>query len=206
VQSIVLRGEHIRLAPLERSHIDDLVRACAAEPGFYQWSAVPLGREQVIAYIDKALASREAGTAFPFVTVRAHDGAVIGSTRFFDIERWAWPENSPRYGRDFVDGCEIGYTWLTPSAIRTAANTEAKLLMLAHAFENWRALRVCLHTDVRNKRSATAIERIGAKFEGILRSHRMATDGTARDSMRYSILAAEWPEVKSKLSERLSRV
>ena len=102
-----------------------------------------------------------------------------------------------------LDACEIGYTWLGRSAIRTAANTEAKLLLLTHAFETWELLRVCLHTDVRNQRSRAAIERIGGKFEGILRAHRMATDYIARDSARYSIVAAEWPDVKLRLTRLL---
>ena len=88
---------------------------------------------------------------------------------------------------------------------RTGANTEAKMLMLTHAFESWQALRVCLHTDARNQRSRAAIERIGGKFEGILRAHRMAADFTPRDSVRYSILAAEWPEMKRNLSRLLDR-
>ncbi len=104
------------------------------------------------------------------------------------------------------DVCEIGYTWLTHQAIRTAANTEAKLLMLTHAFEVWQMLRVCLHTDARNKRSQAAIERIGGKFEGILRAHRMAADFIPRDSYRYSIVAAEWPEAKQKIVDRLRDV
>jgi len=108
-------------------------------------------------------------------------------------------------GRTVPDTCEIGYTWLTRSAIRTAANTEAKLLMLTHAFETWQVLRVCLHTDVRNQRSRAAIERIGGKFEGILRAHRMAADYIARDSARFSIVAAEWPEVKQRLSQLVDR-
>jgi RimJ/RimL family protein N-acetyltransferase len=130
---------------------------------------------------------------------------VIGSTRFFDIERWAWPQSHARYGQRDPDVCEIGYTWLTRSAIRTAANTEAKFLMLAHAFETWQMLRVCLHTDERNERSRAAIERIGGKFEGILRAHRMAADATPRNSARYSIVAADWPEVKLRLAELLDR-
>jgi RimJ/RimL family protein N-acetyltransferase len=99
----------------------------------------------------------------------------------------------------------MGYTWLAPSALRTAANTEAKLLMLAHAFETWQVLRVCLHTDARNHRSRAAIERIGGRFEGILRAHRMAADYTTRDSVRYSIVAAEWPEAKQRLGLLLNR-
>ncbi len=147
----------------------------------------------------------ETGTALTFTTIRIADGTVLGSTRFFDIERWAWPAGHPRHGRQNPDVCEIGYTWLSHSAIRTAANTEAKFLMLTHAFEVWDVLRICLHTDVRNQRSQAAIERIGGKFEGVLRAHRMAADFTPRDSFRYSIVAREWPEVKQRLIDRLQR-
>ncbi|MEJ0083111.1 MAG: GNAT family protein [Puia sp.] len=99
---------------------------------------------------------------------------VIGSTRFFLIERWAWKPDHPRHGRAYPDAAEIGYTWLDHSAIRTGVNTEAKFLLLEHAFEKWQAYRICLHTDVRNERSKAAIERIGGRFEGVLRSHRLA--------------------------------
>ena len=200
---IQLSGRHIELVPLDLCHAEGLVAASAADPPLYQWSAVPQGREAVDAYIEKALAWREAGTAMPFAIVRRQDGIVIGSTRFFDIERWAWPPGHARHGRTDPDVCEIGYTWLTASAIRTAANTEAKFLMLQHAFESWQLLSVCLHTDARNTRSRIAIERIGGKFEGVLRAHRLATDFIARDSYRYSIVAAEWPDVKRGLAERL---
>lgn len=202
---IKLTGRHIDLVPLDQSHAEALSAASAADPSLYQWSAVPLGREAVEAYIAKAISWRDAGTAVPFATVRRSDGAIIGSTRFFDIERWAWPPGHERYGSADPDVCEIGYTWLTRSAIRTAANTEAKFLMLRHAFESWQVLRVCLHTDARNQRSQAAIQRIGGKFEGVLRAHRMATDFIARDSYRYSIIAAEWPEVKLRLSRMLER-
>jgi len=185
------------------NHLDGLVAAAAAHPALYQWSPVPQSREAAFAYIETALAWREAGKAVPFATVRIADGAVLGSTRFFDIESWAWPEGHARHGRQLPDVCEIGYTWLTRDAIRTAANTEAKLLMLTQAFEVWQVLRVCLHTDARNQRSQAAIERIGGKFEGVLRAHRMAADFTPRDSYRYSIVAAEWPEVKRNLIERM---
>jgi RimJ/RimL family protein N-acetyltransferase len=138
-----------------------------------------------------------------FATVRKADGVVIGSTRFFLLEYWAWPKGHALHGRTTPDACEIGYTWLTRSALRTAANTEAKLLMLTHAFETWKVLRVCLHTDARNERSRAAIQRIGGQFEGILRSHRMAADFIARDSARFSIIAAEWPEAKQRLQAML---
>ena len=189
----------MRLEPLERRHVDVLVAASASEPSLYQWSPVPQGKAEATTYINTALAWRDAGSAVPFAIVRRDDGVVIGSTRFFNLERWAWPQGHPRHGC-VLDACEIGYTWLARSAIRTAANTEAKLLMLTHAFETWRMLRVCFHTDVRNQRSRAAIERIGGKFEGILRAHRMAADYIARDSARYSIVAAEWPEVKQRLT------
>ena len=135
----------------------------------------------------------------PFAIVGNEDGLVIGSTRFWNIERWAWPQGHPSRGRDAPDACEIGYTWLTRSATRTAANTESKLLMLTHAFEVWQVLRVCFHTDARNDRSRAALERIGGQCEGILRAHRMAADFIPRDSVRYSILASEWPGVKERL-------
>ncbi len=205
IQSHVLSGKHIRLEPLDHRHVDGLVAASAVDTSLYQWSPIPQGKAEAIRYIDTALAWRDAATAVPFATVREEDGVVIGSTRFFDLERWAWPQGHPRHGRRDPDACEIGYTWLTCSAIRTGANTDAKLLMLTHAFETWQVLRVCFHTDVRNQRSRAAIERIGGKFEGILRAHRMAADFTARDSARFSIVAAEWPEVKQRLRELLDR-
>jgi N-acetyltransferase len=199
----VITGTYIRLEPLSHVHADALIAASSGDPELYRWSAVPAGREAVLRYIDTALAWREAGTALAFAHVRLSDGAVLGSTRFFDMERWAWPVGHSRHGRRDPDVCEIGYTWLSPTAIRTAANTEAKLLMLTHAFEVWDVLRVCLHTDARNQRSQAAIERIGGRFEGVLRAHRMAADFVPRDSYRYSIIAAEWPTAKQKLIDRL---
>ena len=204
-ESPVLSGTHIRLEPLDLRHVDGLVAAAAVDRSLYQWSPVPQGRAEAIRYVETALAGRDAGNAVPFATVRLVDGLIIGSTRFFDLEFWAWPPGHARRGRVLPDACEIGYTWLTRAAIRTAANTEAKLLMLTHAFETWEVLRVCLHTDARNQRSRAAIERIGGKFEGILRAHRMAADFIARDSARFSIVAAEWPEVKRRLTKLLDQ-
>ncbi len=203
LDSPILTGSFIRLEPLSPAHADGLVAASSGDPLLYQWSAVPIGRDAVHRYIQTALALREAGTALAFATIRIEDNTVIGSTRFLDIERFAWLPGHPRHARELPEVCEIGYTWLSHGAIRTAANTEAKLLMLTHAFEVWQMLRVCLHTDARNKRSQAAIERIGGKLEGVLRAHRMGADFTARDSWRYSIVAAEWPEVKARLTERL---
>ena len=205
-EDIILEGRHIRLEPLHHGHIQGLAAAAAADPSLYRWSPVPQGITETTSYVETALAWKRDGRAVPFAVVRASDGAVIGSTRFFDLERWSWPKGHPSHGRNLPDVCEIGYTWFARPAIRTAANTEAKLLMLTHVFEEWQMLRVCLHTDVRNERSRAAIERIGGKFEGILRAHRMAADFIARDSARYSIVAAEWPAAKKSLAGLLERV
>jgi N-acetyltransferase len=205
MEDLALEGRQVRLEPLALHHAKALAAAAADERMLYRWSPVPQGEAEARDYIMTALAWRDAGTAVPFVTVRREDGVIVGSTRFWNLERWAWPEGHGSHGREFPDACEIGYTWLTRSAIRTAVNTEAKLLMLAYAFEVWRVLRVSFHTDVRNERSRAALERIGAKFEGILRSHRMASDIIPRDSARFSILASEWPGVKQRLIGFLER-
>jgi len=203
--SFVLQGRNIRLEPLEHRHVDGLVAASGDDASLYQWSPVPRGNVEATSYVDTALAWRDAGSAVPFAIVRAEDGLVLGSTRFWNLERWAWPPGHPLHGRGVPDACEIGYTWLARSAIRTAANTEAKLLMLQHAFEGWQVLRVCFHTDARNQRSRAALERIGGQFEGILRAHRLAADYIPRDSVRYSIVAAEWPAVKQRLVQFMDR-
>jgi N-acetyltransferase len=200
-----LHGRQVRLEPLDHCHVDGLMAAAAADPSLYQWSPVPQGSREAAGYVDSALAGRDAGTAVPFAIVRLADGAVIGSTRFWNIERWAWPAGHPRQGRLHPDACEIGHTWFTRPAIRTAANTEAKLLMLTHAFESWQVLRVCFHTDARNQRSRAALERIGGKFEGRLRAHRLAADFTPRDSLRFSLLIAEWPAAKQQLKRYMDR-
>jgi RimJ/RimL family protein N-acetyltransferase len=204
LEQLVLTGKLVRLEPLGHSHLDGLVAAAAADPSLYTWSPVPQGKLEVARYINTAIEWHEAGTAVSFAIIRNEDNSALGSTRFFNLERWAWPAGHARHGRQHPDACEIGHTWLTRSAIRTGANTEAKLLLLTHAFESWQMLRVCLHTDVRNMRSRAAIERIGGKLEGILRAHRMAADFTARDSARYSIVAEEWPEAKVELMRKLA--
>ncbi|MFZ1140191.1 MAG: GNAT family protein [Candidatus Sulfotelmatobacter sp.] len=204
-ENLVLQGKRVRLEPLEHRHVDGLVAAAADDASLYRWSPVPRGKGEATNYVETALAWRDAGTAMPFAIVRVEDGMVIGSTRFWNLERWSWPQGHPSYGHGVPDACEIGYTWLARSAVRTAVNTEAKLLMLTHAFDVWRVLRVCFHTDARNQRSRAALERIGGQFEGILRSHRMAADYIPRDSVRYSIVASEWPAVKQQLLQFLDR-
>jgi len=204
-EGLILSGNHVRLEPLNRSHLDGLLSAAAGNSSFYQWTFVPQTVSQAAQYIDTAVRWRDAGSAVPFAIVLLRNGAVVGSTRFWNLERWSWPEDHSEYGRHIFDACEIGHTWLASAAIRTAANTEAKLLMLTHAFETWRVLRVCLHTDARNQRSRAAIERIGGKFEGVLRAHRLAADYIPRDSARFSIVAAEWPVVKRQVRSLLDR-
>jgi RimJ/RimL family protein N-acetyltransferase len=199
-----LAGKHVRLVPLDRHHVDDLLAAAENDdPELYRWTIVPRDRHGMLAYVEKALAWREAGTAIPFATTRASDGAVIGCTRFFDLERWEWPAGHPRRGSIHPDVGEIGYTWLSACAIRTGANTEAKLLMLGHGFETLGMARICLQTHSRNARSRAAIERIGGRFEGIIRASKLAPDNTPRDSARFSILAAEWAIAKENLNRKL---
>jgi RimJ/RimL family protein N-acetyltransferase len=200
-----LEGRHVRLEILEPSHSDGLAAAAAADPSLYRWSPVPQGKGEAEQYIETALNWHAAGTALPFAIVRATDDVVIGSTRFFNIERWAWPVGHRFEDRETPDACEIGYTWLGASAVRTAANTEAKFLMLSHAFESWQVFRVCFHTDARNQRSQAALRRLGAQSEGMLRAHRMASDFIPRDSVRFSIITSEWPEVKQRLLGLLKR-
>jgi N-acetyltransferase len=197
-----LLGKLVRLEPLQHQHVPGLVAATAGGGELYRWTHVPQDRDQARRYVEEAVAARDSGTAVPFAVVRADDEVIIGSTRFFDLACWPWPGSRARGG---PDTCEIGYTWLSPSAIRTGANTEMKRLMLTHAFETWQVQSVCLHTDARNQRSRQAMERIGARFEGILRAHRLAADLTPRDSARFSVTAADWPQVRQHLEELAAR-
>lgn len=186
---VVLEGETIRLEPLARSHIDELV--AAAEPAVFEWFTTDLSsRDAMRRWIEDALAAQDAGTALPFATVHRESDSVIGSTRFGNV--------APDHRR-----VEIGWTWLTPGHQRTAANTEAKYRMLQHAFETWDCVRVELKTDTRNERSREAIRRLGATEEGVLRSHMQTPQGT-RDTVYYSILRAEWPSVKRDLEAKLA--
>jgi RimJ/RimL family protein N-acetyltransferase len=196
-----LTGSVVRLEPLGQRHARGLAAAAAGAGDLYRMTKVPTTETDAADYIALALAGRDAGTAAPFAVVRLADEAVIGSSRLWDLQWWPWPDGHPRHGHEGPDTAEIGHTWLAKSAIRTGANTEMKRLMLTHAFETWDVASVCFHTDARNERSAAAIERIGGRFEGVLRSHRLATDLRPRDSARYSITAAEWPSVRARLAE-----
>jgi N-acetyltransferase len=196
-----LAGRHVRLEALQPRHVPGLARASAGDQQLYAMTSVPASEAEAARYVQTAIAARDAGTAAPFAVVRIEDDAVIGSTRLWDLQWWPWPSGHPRHGHDGPDTCEIGHTWLAGSAVRTGANTEMKRLMLTFAFETWQVQSVCFHTDARNERSRAALQRIGARYEGILRSHRLASDNRPRDSARYSVTAAEWPVVRAHLEE-----
>lgn len=206
LSEVTLTGEHVRLEPLRLAHIAPLVAAANESRLNYGLSYVPADEAAMRAYVDTALSLYEQGQALPFATFDRARNQVVGTTRFANVERWSWPPDAARKltAVDF-EAAEIGWTWLAASAQRTAINTEAKLLMLGHAFEVWRLVRVNLKTDVRNARSRSAIERIGARLDGILRAQMPASDGGVRDSAMYSMLASEWPEAKKKLLSRLAK-
>lgn len=200
---IELNGRFVRLRPLAASDADRM-RTLVSPPATFGWGNVPRPQD-VDAYITKALGSVARGEALVFATCLA-SGEMVGSTRLFDLQRWEWPPGvDPRPGQDVLDGAEIGYTWIAPAWQRTAVNTEAKLLMLQHAFETWRCFRVTLKTDERNERSRRAIARLGAHFDGILRAFQPAVDGKPRNTAYFTILADEWPQVKSGLEAKLAR-
>jgi RimJ/RimL family protein N-acetyltransferase/GNAT superfamily N-acetyltransferase len=200
-----LTGDHVRLEPLGHGHVAALLAAASGGGDLYRWQPVPQDEKQMRRRVEYALAARDRGTAVPYAVVRLGDDTVIGSTRFDQLDYWPWPDRAAAHGPAAPDTCEIGGTWLSPGAVRTAANTEMKRLMLTHAFETWQVRSVCLHADARNERSRAAIERIGGRFEGILRAHRLAAELAPRDSARYSITAAEWPAVAQHLAELSQR-
>jgi RimJ/RimL family protein N-acetyltransferase len=205
-QPTTLVGATVRLVPLSIVHAETLVEAAGEDRSTYQWTTVPVGLGAMRAYIERAVALHELGEVVPFATTLASSGRVIGTTRFANFERHDWPSASNPFREDgSPDGVEIGWTWLAASAQRTRANTEAKWLMLKHAFETWGVRVVRLKTDRRNERSRTAIERIGGKFDGVIRAHSPGADGTMRDSAYYSIVESEWPGVDAALRARLSK-
>lgn len=185
------------------NHLDALWEA--AQRDSFPLTTVPRSLDELRGYLSLALSAQAAGHVLAFATCDAASGRVLGSTRFADLQRWRFGAPYEACSRtEGVDGCEIGWTWLVPEARRTPINTEAKLLMLDHAFVAWEARRVTLKTDARNARSRAAIERLGARLDGILRAHMPATDGTARDSAFYSILREEWPPLRDRLRARLA--
>lgn len=191
------------------SHVGGLLAAATECRDTYGFTLVPGDRESMARYVRAALEDQRTGWALPFAVRDGAGGRVVGATRFLDLDYWSWPPSWPP-GRSTPEPgavptvAEIGSTWLAASAQRTGSNTEMKLLMLGHAFDEWRVLRVTLKTDARNQRSRAAIERIGGRFEGVRRAHARAVDGSVRDSAYYSVLAEEWPRVREGLQARLS--
>jgi RimJ/RimL family protein N-acetyltransferase len=189
--ALTLEGRHVRLEPLTRAHRADLARI-AFEPDLWRWTLTRLHTpEDLDAYLDTALAWREAGTAIPFATIERSSGRAIGCTRFANIDR----QNRR---------LEIGWSWLGLEYHRKAFNTEAKLLLLAHAFERMGQIRVEFRVVDSNARSRTAVARLGARQEGILRHHQIAPDGRLLDWVYYSILREEWPAVRAGLEAKLA--
>lgn len=192
-EPITLVGQHVRLEPLTRAHAPGLF-AVAGEAEIWRYLPVPEPRSlaAIAAIIESALAEAARGMRLPFAIVARADGRVCGSTSYLDI--------APAHRR-----IEVGWTWLGAAARRTAINTECKLLLLQHAFEVRGCGRVQLKTDARNLRSQAAIERLGAKREGVLRQHMLMPDGFVRDTVMYSLIAGEWPATKRRLQQWLGR-
>ncbi len=191
LEPATLSGQRVRLIPLRAEHAPALFEAGRAPK---IWAYLPFAMrsgQDMEAFVQAALHEQAAGTSLPFAIEDRDSGRLVGSTRLLD----------------FVAAhrqAEIGATWLRPELWRTRANSECKYLLLRHCFERLDLLRLQLKTDARNARSQAAIERLGAVREGVLRAHRVLPDGFVRDSVLYSILAREWPAVKSSLEERLS--
>lgn len=192
VVPIVLAGRRIRLEPMQARHLARLITAGADEE-LWRWTNTRADSvEGMTAYVTEALTAAAAGAALPFVTVDIASGEIIGSTRFASIDH----DNRK---------VEIGWTWITPAFQRSYVNSEAKYLMLCHAFDTWNCIRVELKTDFLNEKSRTAMLRIGATEEGTLRNHIVTYTGRLRDSTYYSVLATEWPEVRARLERLMSR-
>jgi RimJ/RimL family protein N-acetyltransferase len=191
ISPVILEGQHVRLEPLSQAHEESLIAATGDGELWNSTVTIVPSRANMTTYIAAALDAQAQRRELPFVIIRKASGQVVGSTRFYDIER------NDRHA-------DIGYTWLAASAQRTGVNTEAKLLLLTHAFERWRCIRVGFLTDVLNEQSRTAILRLGAKQEGVLRNHMVMAGGRYRDSICFSIIEAEWPEVKARLQAKLA--
>lgn len=203
-----LNGQRVRLELQTGKHVDGLVAAAAdcRDGLLYRWCPIPRTHEEAELYVKSAAREMDNGTAVPFAILNGRDGSVIGATRFCQLEFWPWPDAHSRHGRrGMPDVCEISDTWLSQSAIRTGANAEAKLLMLGYAFEQWRVLRVCFHPDFRNERAIRSLAKLGATREGVLRTHRLGADDRPGSSVRFSILAEDWPAIKDRLAYRISR-
>jgi RimJ/RimL family protein N-acetyltransferase len=191
VDDVTLAGRRANLVPLGFAWMDAITEVAVANPAIFRWHVASMDSPAAIgAWVEKALKERAAETALPFVIMDANSDRVIGSTRFFNID----PPNLK---------AEIGFTWLVPDAQRTGVNRETKYLMLRHAFETWRLRRVEFKAHAKNLQSRTALLRLGATEEGTLRNHMVMPDGSARDSIYFSIIDSEWPQLKARLETEL---
>ena len=189
---VTLEGRFVRLEPLGWHHLDGLI-ASGADPELYRWTVDRLDAPGAMAgAIGSALAAAEAGREVPFATVEVATGRVAGTTRFMTIDRV--------HRRAEIGGTRVGLAWQ-----RTPINTEAKYLMLRHAFEVWGLNRVEFKTDALNARSRAAIARLGAVEEGTLRHHRVSHGGRVGDSVYFAIIAPDWPAARARLEARLAR-
>jgi len=195
-----LSGRFVLLEPLRADHVDEITAAGSGDRSSFGYTQVPDGSDDAAAYVRWLFEDAALVRVAPFVQRRVDDGVVVGCTRFLNP---AWP-----LGRADPDEVEIGGTWLSASAQRTPINSEAKLLLLSHAFDVWHVQRVAICTDARNGQSRRAIERLGATFEGVMRRHRRSTrageDPTLRDTATYSIIADEWPAIVARLRALLA--
>jgi N-acetyltransferase len=187
---ITLTGTHIRLEPMRPSHARALLEAGHDEAIWTWMPARPVTSEQMDRWLEKAMEAESQGREYPFVVVRLEDNRVIGSTRYLDVQ-------------EADRNVEIGWTWYTPDAWGGVVNPEAKYLLMQHAFDDWRAVRVALKTDIKNLRSQAAIKKLGARYEGTLRNQRIRLDGSYRDTVIFSVIESEWPQVKARLEQRL---
>jgi len=197
--SLTLEGRDVSLVPLAIDHADDLLAAANEDRGSYGFTFVPHDLSTTLSYLEGLLRDQQSGETVPFAQIDNASGHAVGVTRYLTIR---CEDHHPT-----PYAVEIGGTWLGASAQRTAINTQAKLLLLDFAFGEWGVVRVDLKSDVRNKKSRAGIERIGAQFEGVLRNwQRSQVAGEEegyRETAMYSIIAAEWPEVRTLLKNRL---
>ncbi len=209
---VTLTGRLVRLEPIAPHHVPGLAEAGFGDRDAFAFTPVPQGPEEATEYVAQAVAGHAAGTALAFAIVSAADGRVLGSTRFTRFDYWqgplVWPVVHGMPGGDPLlavpDAAEIGNTWLSPSARGSGANLESKLLLLSHAFDNWRVRRIAMRADVRNLRSRMAIERLGATSDGVRRAHSRGLDGQVRSTAFYSILDEEWPTVRANIAAQLA--
>jgi RimJ/RimL family protein N-acetyltransferase len=202
-----LDGRFVRLEPMGPAHIGGLLEVATEDRSTFAFTPVPWDRTSMTTYVERAVAKRDAGDQYPFVTTVDDGQRIVGTTRFYDLTPWDWSSLFPGsqvHQRHEPDVASIGYTWLHPSAQRTPINTEAKLMMMTHAFEQWRVRAVRFQTDARNQRSRAAIERLGCTLDGVIRTDRPAADGTVRDTAVFTMLAADWPAHGARLRARLA--